>query len=173
MVFHNPNKKYFKLKKNLERRVYDNEKPNDYKLNPLYSLEISELSAKESRKYGKFKIGKVESKQDLYGIPIEHYIEHIIYQDIDGEWEYVLSHTIYEWEKEIDHGKEYEIKDVPLIPYMYVDIINKIFYVETEDGTLYVSLDLRNWFDWHVSPEERPYKNRIEKLRKFKIPNYI
>ncbi len=173
MKYYNLDENQLRIKKQLERRVYDRKHPNAYKLDPLYSLKIPELTPEESKRYGKFKIEKKESKQNLYGIPIEHYVRHTIFQEIDGEWEYVLSHTIYRWEKEIEHGKEYETKDVPLIPYMYVDEKDKIFYIETENGTLYISLNLRNWFDWHVRPEERPYRNRIAKLRKFKIPNYI
>jgi len=171
MKYWHIDEKKWELKKKIEKRVYDYRKTNVHKIKTLNTFDIPELTPDESRKYGKFKVEKKEFKGDLYGIPIEHDIVETVYREIEGEWVHVLTHTLYSWKKEIEHGKEYERKDVPLRKIMYVDIEDEVFYIETEDGCLYVSLNLRSWFDWYEEPEKRPYWNKINKLRKFKIPN--
>ena len=42
----------------------------------------------------------------------------------------------------------------------------------TDDfGQLFCSVDKTSWYRYNVEPKYRPYYNRVDNLRKFKLPN--
>lgn len=158
------------LKERFEKNIYDYKSPGACEIEPLQGRDILELTTDECIKYGIFKIERRTSVSTYVGMEIEKDDTDYLYAFINEEWENVLSHTIYEWEKELDHGKEYEHLLKPLIPVIYVDKDYLFYFIENEEGILYFSTDKYNWFTYNIQPEKRPYHNRIEKLIKFKIP---
>ena len=171
MKYWNLSKERFELKKKFARNMYDWKKPDAYKLETLNSIEIPELNKEERTKYDIFKIecnefvGKIGTKD------IEKNITENLYLLFHGKWKSVLSHSIYSWEMEIDHGKTHEFNDKPLIPEMYIDLEYLFYFIENEEGILYFSMDKLNWNKYIIEPKKRPYYNRIKKLRRFRIPN--
>lgn len=140
----------------------------------MRTLDIKELTKKESQNFGKFKIERKETKSkwgDDDGDVIEHTIVDYLYMLEEDEWKNIMYHTIYRYEVEFEHGKRYESGNKPLIPMIYVDIENQFYYVENEESTQYFSMDKYNWYRYLTRSENRPYYKRVDKLRKFKIPN--
>ena len=161
------------LKEKFEKNVFDYQNPEACEISPLKALNIPEITRLESKQYGSFKIVRREAV-DTY---VEYEMDREIYDSIllyyEGEWVDVKHHTIYHKEMELEHRKVYESGNDPLIPIMYIDIEYLFLYIENEEGILYFSTDRLNWFSYNTSPEKRPYHNRIDKLRKFKIPYEI
>ncbi len=159
-----------KLKEKYEKNEFDYQNPDACEVSPLWFFDIPEINRSESKKYGTFKVVRREAV-DTY---VEYEMNREIYDSIllyyEGEWIDVKHHTIYRKELEPEHGKAYESGNEPLIPIIYVDIEYFFFYIENEEGILYFSADKLNWFSYNIQPEKRPYYNRIDKLRKFKIP---
>ncbi len=160
--------KYFKK---FEENRYDHENPNAYKIALLQDMDIKEIENENRNKYGKFKIERKEVKNSYAGRLIEHIIADIFYLEENDQWYEMFSHNIYDWEVELDHGKEREYQNLPLVKILFVDIERELFYVESEEGYLYCSSDKLNWFRWWVKPKDRPYYGRIDKLRKISLPN--
>lgn len=161
------------LKESIKENRVDFEREYGYKESILREQKIQKLENNESKKYGLFKLGFFEEENYYVNdrILLEKYISEILYFKNNDKWEEVLSHSIYSYEKELDHGKEYIYKNCPLIKYIYVDIEEEIFYIEDIDGGLYCSVDRIRWYTYLVPPKDRPYYQRVDKLRKIKIPN--
>ena len=151
----------------------DFENEHGYKQSLLREQKIPILENNDSKKYGLFKLDFFE-KENYYisNLLVEKYVSEILYYKNNNSWQEVLSHSIYSYEKELDHGKEYIYKNGPLIRYLYVDIEEEIFFIEDIEGGLYCSVDRIHWYTYLVPPEDRPYYQRLDKLRKIKIPNY-
>jgi len=153
--------------------VCDFENEKGYKESLLREMKILVLSKKESQKFGIFKL-TFEESEGFYTetLLLEKDLNEILSYYFDNKWMKVLFHPIFTYEKEIDHGKEYLYQSAPLMRAMFVDIEANIFYIEDFDGLLYCSIDKMNWFIYLVPYNKRPYYNRIDKLRKFRIPNF-
>lgn len=157
------------------KRIYDlNDKFNTNNLNacqeePLKDKEIPEINPEESRKYGRFKIETInygnEEDGGEYSI-----VEYLCLKEED-KWKQLLYNIIKGRDIDYEHGKISEYLDYPLQRVIYIDIEDLIYYIENEIGMLYCSIDKFRWYRYNVELKERPYYNRIEKLRKFKIPN--
>ncbi|HUT82801.1 MAG TPA: hypothetical protein VMZ29_16515 [Candidatus Bathyarchaeia archaeon] len=153
----------------IERVIVDNENPTAYKNKPLSSYKIPEINIDERDKIGTFKI----IKEDIvkFYATIKAYEEHVevVYYLEEGEWVAVLYHSLYEYEKDFDHGKEREYYSKPLIPFIYYEPNNRIYFIEDEDGALYCSLDKKRWFLQLLDIEDRPYFEKIENMQKIFI----
>jgi len=147
----------------------DLENPKAYKINPLYSREIPKIDEEDSKKYGIFKIKEKIEEEYIYDLKFSHSIKEVLYMKDANMWIPLITYLIYRWKRNIEHAGESLITNVPLKPIMYVDIEDKIYYIESEDGFLYCSANRLNWYYYNTKPELRPYFNRIEKMIKFAI----
>ncbi|NHJ39882.1 MAG: hypothetical protein FK731_07590 [Asgard group archaeon] len=156
----------------ISENIVDFENEGAYKELILRERKIPLITKEESQKYGHFKLEYQES-EGFYveTILIEKCINEILLYQDKKEWIETLSHTIFSYEKELDHGKEYVFKNAPLVRIMYCDIEREIFFIEDVDGGLYCSPDKIHWYIYLVKPEKRPYYSREKFLRKFRIPN--
>ncbi|NHJ04003.1 MAG: hypothetical protein EAX90_04215 [Candidatus Heimdallarchaeota archaeon] len=161
------------LKESITENVVDFKNEIGYKQFLLREQKIPVLTQEESKQYGLFKI-EFREKEGFYteNLLVEKNINEILLYKINDSWNEVLSHTLYSFEKELDHGKEYVFKNAPLIRFLYVDIEEEIFFLEDLEGMLYCSNDKIHWFTYLVPLKNRPYYKREEYLRKFQIPNF-
>ena len=151
----------------------DLKKPHAYKKNLLRDQDILELTQEESKKYGLFKIEHLDEENYYSSILVEKTLCEILYLKVDDLWKDVWIHYVFDYNKELDHGKEYIHQSAPLLRYLYVDIEEEIFYLEDMDGALYCSANKIEWFTYLLQLKNRPYYQRLHLLRKFKIPNFI
>ena len=158
------------LKKRWGKKIYDINYDSKLKLDLLKNRKVPLIPKNEIEKYGRFKI-KREEKKNYYtkNILTEHYIWDNLYYFHQGKWELVLEHIIYDYEKELDHGKEKKYTFAPLFRTMYVDIGNEMMFIEDEEGDVYCTIDKLKWYFYHVRPKKRPYFKRIKHLQKFII----
>ncbi|NHJ86333.1 MAG: hypothetical protein FK734_12790 [Asgard group archaeon] len=158
-----------KLIKIVERVIGDPENPSVCEIDTLASFNLHEIKPSEKEKIGQFKI-KRENKDGYYS-SIKAFEVHneVVYYLEDGKWEPVLYHSLYEYEKDFDHGKEWEGYSKPLIPFVYFEPKNRIYFIEDESGSLYCSLDKKRWFLQLLAPKKRPYFGKIDKIVKIAI----
>lgn len=149
----------------------DLKKLKAYKKNLLRDQKIQELTQDESQEYGLFKIDHHTEENYYANILIEKSLHEIVYLKVDDSWKEIMDHYIFDYDKELDHGKEYIHQSSPLLRYLYVDIEEEIFYIEDFDGRLYCSPNKIEWFTYLLPLKKRPYFQRLHLLRKFKIPN--
>ncbi len=156
-----------KLKKQIAKRGYDFDNPYACKIDPLKNKKILELSPEEQEKYGNFKMHRKEVVNDL-----QSYIDYYLYiETSDKEWELIKTFDVYSKEFNFDHGGYRERRKYPPRLEMYVDIEDLVYYIEDENGAFYCTLDIHQYWWYHNEPPElRPYYERLDKLRKFKIP---
>ncbi|HUU78883.1 MAG TPA: hypothetical protein VMX55_11095 [candidate division Zixibacteria bacterium] len=161
------------LKESITENVVDFKNELEYKQSLLREQKIPVLTLEESKQFGLFKIEFHES-EGFYSenLLVEKDVDEILLYKINDSWKEVLDHTLYSYEKELDHGKEYIFKNAPLIRFLYIDIEEEIFFLEDLEGMLYCSIDKIHWFTYLVPLESRPYYKREDYLRKFQIPNY-
>ncbi|MFX1474361.1 MAG: hypothetical protein ACFFCO_02640 [Promethearchaeota archaeon] len=143
---------------------------------PLQGRDIPELSGEESREYGRFKVvrtGRKPAKEEMESDAWagDFWVRDSLLFLREGEWREVLWSTIERREFYWERGRYNESRGSPLRHVMYVDIEDRILFIEDERDVLYCSENGFRWFMYQVRPEERPYYGRINKLRKFKLPN--
>lgn len=160
-----------KLREGINGSVVDFENDEGYKQSLLREQKIPNLAEEMKKSLGEFKIEIIEF-EGFYtdSILLEKDISEVLFHKIDEKWVEVLSHTIYSYERELDHFKEYIFKNAPLIRFLYIDIEEDIYYLEDVDGGLYCSINKIQWFKYLVPPKDRPYFKRENKLYKIKIP---
>ncbi|MFW9924482.1 MAG: hypothetical protein ACFFDW_14455 [Candidatus Thorarchaeota archaeon] len=131
--------------------------------------EIEEIPIEKSKKYGSFRI-RLQSKEHYYStILADKFITEEISTDINGNWQEIISHSIYSYEKDFEHGKERNQLNAPIYRFIFVDIEYSLFYIENMEGMLYCSSDKINWYLHLVPYNKRPYCQRLSFLRKFPI----
>ena len=160
----------FILRKKWGHSIYDLDNLSSYEEETLKDKNIPLMNEEENKEYNFFKI-KREEEKNYYSknILIEHSICDNLYILYEEEWKSVLGHSIYDYEKELDHGNERTYHDSPLIPIIYVNMRNGMVFIESEDGTLYCSMDYLNWHRYMVKPQKRPYFKKIKYLKRFEI----
>ena len=159
-----------KIKGMITKNGHDLENSKSYKEGLLLrERKIRTLKGKEAQKYGLFTITLHEEENFIREILIEKMIFEEVNLGREGTQKAILDHSIYSYERDIDHGKEKITKNDPLVRYLYVDIEKEIFYLETVEGMLYCSSDKVSWFIYLVEEKERPYYQRDEFLRKIEL----
>lgn len=150
---------------------YNENNLNSHQESPLMEQDIQEITKEESRKYGQFKIkevsyGSEENEEEEFSLT-----EFLCFKNEDGEWIDSLYSSIKEREFDYEHGRVRNRSGYSLQRVMYVDIEDLVYYIENDAGVLFCSIDRKAWYRYNVELKERPYYNRIDKLRKFIIPN--
>jgi hypothetical protein len=153
----------------IERQYSNLEKPSAYKEKTLKTFEIKDANQALADKIGKFKIKKQIYENIIGSKLIEKDLYEALFYFEDNKWVETLHHSYYVYTFDVDHGRESEREDDKLIPIIYFDEEKNTYYIETEEGGLYCSVDGKRWFLQLLEFEKRPYYGRINKLRKIAI----
>jgi hypothetical protein len=161
------------MKDKITQNVVDYENADGYKHHLLREQKIPLIDKIASQRYGLFKI-EFKEVENYYTNQLltEKEVNEVLYLKENNEWSSVFSQSIFSFEKELEHGKESIYKNAPLIRTIFVDSDESVFYLEDIEGGLYCSIDKIHWYTYLVPFKKRPYFGRLDKLVKFRIPNY-